>query len=331
MAVTSVSGDTLTGGDDARRPRRPRPQHRWAVRGPPAGVAAAPHSRRSIKWEAAVWLAVTATVAPGVVDRGPGDPAVAVVGGVHGDEPSGVRAVRRLQREGLALERGVRFVLGNPPAYAADERFLDADLNRVFPGDSDAESREHRLAAQLCALTSGMPTLSLHATHATPDPIALAALDDDVAEIAARMPVPHVVDETSAVDGSFTQCSSVVTVEAGCQRTEEAIATAERQIRAFLQLTEALPGEPPEGDTAFYRVDDVVPKPGDADPTVHVDDFARVEPGTTYAAAGDEALVADEAFVPILMSGCGYDDIYGYRGTRLGDGLEEARGAMEDA
>ena len=70
---------------------------------------------------------------PTIEDRGPGEPELAVVGGVHSNEPSGVRAVERLCDADLALQRGVRFVIANPPAVAADERYLDTDLNRIFP------------------------------------------------------------------------------------------------------------------------------------------------------------------------------------------------------
>jgi len=76
-------------------------------------------------------------VPPDVTVAGPGEPEVAVVGGVHGDEPSGVHAVRTLRQADLDLQRGVMFVIANPAAVEAGQRFLDSDLNRMFPGDSE--------------------------------------------------------------------------------------------------------------------------------------------------------------------------------------------------
>ena len=76
---------------------------------------------------------------PDVTTHGPGTPVVAIVGGIHGDEPSGVRAVERLRRAigrgEFDLQRGIALVVGNPPAVAAGVRYLDSDLNRSFPGD----------------------------------------------------------------------------------------------------------------------------------------------------------------------------------------------------
>ncbi|MFB6206427.1 MAG: succinylglutamate desuccinylase/aspartoacylase family protein [Haloglomus sp.] len=272
------------------------------------------------------------SVSPAVVDRGPGDPEIALVGGVHGDEPSGVRAIRNLLDDGLEFERGVRFIIANPPAFAANERFLDTDLNRVFPGDVEAPERERRLAAQLCELTGGLPTLSLHSTHSHPDPIALVAFDDDVAHIAANLPVSDIVDETSTIDGAFTDCSSVITVEAGCQHTEEATETATEQARAFLAVTDAIDESVPDSEATFYRLDEKVEKPSDAAYDLRVENFETVEAGTTYATAGDESFVADRPFVPILMSECGYEDVFGYKGSTVGTSLEEARRELtEDA
>lgn len=195
----------------------------------------------------------------------------------------------------------------------------------MFPGEADAPDRERRLAARLCELTAGLPTLSLHSTHSYPDPIALVALDDDIADVAAALPASEIVDDTTAIDGSFTDCSSVVTLEAGCQQTTDATETATSQARAFLAATDCVDETVPGTDSTFYRIDETKPKPPDASYDLRVGNFERVEAGMTYATADDERFVADREFVPILMSECGYDDIFGYKGTFLGESLDEAR------
>lgn len=300
-----------------------------------AAVARAPWVLfRSDERSAMAANAGTDSVAPAVVDRGPGSPEVAVVAGIHGDEPSGVRAVRGFLGDDPALERGVRFVVANPAAYIADERYLDADLNRVFPGTAGADDRERRLAPQVCAATEGLPTLSLHATHSQSEPIALVDLEEDVADLAAALPVPYVVDETNAVDGAFTTCSSVITLEAGCQHTAAATETATEGIRAFLALTDALeepvPGDDSDTAPEFFTLEGSVEKPSGESYSLRAENFERVPAGARFASAGGEDLVADEPFVPVLMSECGYQDVFGYWGRRLGDSLAEARDALAD-
>ncbi|KAM9857113.1 N-acyl-aromatic-L-amino acid amidohydrolase (carboxylate-forming) B [Aulostomus maculatus] len=59
---------------------------------------------------------------------------VAICGGTHGNEMSGVYMVRELQRkkEDKALSFTVTPVLSNPPAVDACRRYIDTDLNRCF-------------------------------------------------------------------------------------------------------------------------------------------------------------------------------------------------------
>ncbi len=69
------------------------------------------------------------------INRGsqPG-PEVLIVGGVHGDEPSGYHAAREIIY--WEVEKGALMILpeANPPAIEAKERFVDGkrDLNRAF-------------------------------------------------------------------------------------------------------------------------------------------------------------------------------------------------------
>jgi predicted deacylase len=270
-------------------------------------------------------------VPPEVTVRGPGDPEVAVVGGVHGDETGGVRAVRRLRRADLDLRRGVAFVLANPAAVEAGRRYLDSDLNRAFPGDPRGD-REHRLAARICDLIEDRTTLSLHDTHSQPVPFALVHRSQpEEFELASRLPVPHVVDHTGVNEGTITECGLTVEVEVGTQGTEAAAACAERQARAFLRRVGALPGGPPDAAPEYFHMFEPVPKPPDATYELYVENFERVPAGTVYARVDGQELVADEPFYPILMSACGYPDIFGYRGERLGGTLAEVRAAIEAA
>jgi predicted deacylase len=92
------------------------------------------------------------------LDSGLPGPRVVVVGGIHGDEPSGARAAQALA-EGPRPLRGVLMVLpeANPGALAARTRTAPGqpDLNRTFP--------EGALAAPLFQIAlQGDLVLDLH-------------------------------------------------------------------------------------------------------------------------------------------------------------------------
>jgi hypothetical protein len=110
-----------------------------------------------------------------VVGREAG-PCLAVVAGVHGDEPEGIVALDRLWREETLTElRGTLLLVpvANPPAFAAHQRRspLDGlDLNRVFPGDPRGTPYQ-RLARSLFELVAGNAQFlyTLHSWYATGD------------------------------------------------------------------------------------------------------------------------------------------------------------------
>jgi succinylglutamate desuccinylase len=78
---------------------------------------------------------------------------VVIVGGTHGNEPAGVKAMvafhRRLIKDGIKLHSGkVSLLMGNPQAYRKDRRYVDRDLNRIF-GDPDDTTVEGRRALEI--------------------------------------------------------------------------------------------------------------------------------------------------------------------------------------
>lgn len=271
-------------------------------------------------------------VAIDVTVLGDGDPELTIVGGIHGDEPSGVRAIRRVIEREPDLQRPVQFIVANPPAAVAHRRYLDADMNRNFPGSRDASARERRLAAELTDAVTDTTVLSIHSTHSTVDPIAFVSKDHPIAQgVAASLPVEHVVNHNPVVDGAFTSCRRVVSVEAGRQLTDAATHNAARIVRTFLRLTDALPDEPEPGNPDYYTLTEEVAKPSDGEGyQLYVDNFSVVESGDTYAATEDAEFVADDPFRPVLMSETGYEEIFGYKGRKVGDTLSQARNAWPD-
>ena len=270
-------------------------------------------------------------VAPHVAEYGPGNADVAVVCNVHGDEPVGARAIRRVIESSPEFERAVKFVVANPPASIVHRRSIDADMNRVFPGDPDADDRERRLAAHLVNETADCDVISIHSTHATPEPVAFVSEGHARSlEIASKLPIASVVNETPVVDTAFSSTGRVVSIEAGKVEQPNAVAKAEMLIRAFLHDEDVLSDAPPmhAPETNYFEIYDTVEKsPGDESYELLARNFERVEAGEAYAKSNEGTLLADDPFVPILMSQSGYSEIFGYRGRKVGESVEEAKQA----
>lgn len=86
-----------------------------------------------------------------------------VIGGMHGNEPLGIEIVRRLRKQPVG---NVDAILANQSAVAKNCRFVDADLNRSFPGDCGSKEYEPHRANELLKMCGNYDVvLDFHNTH----------------------------------------------------------------------------------------------------------------------------------------------------------------------
>lgn len=255
---------------------------------------------------------------------GDGSPEIAVVAAIHGDEPCGVHAVEQLLADAPTVERPVKFIVANEEALEQGVRYTETDLNRAFPGDPTAETHEKRLAYDLAREIRDCTTLALHSTQSYAEPFALVDTVDAVARsICPHLPVSVLVETEAESDGRLIEYPHTVEVECGLQGSEQAAENAVELIYAFLEATGALSGEEPvagddRDEVAIYNLGRPIPKREAKEYEVFVDNFRPVEAGESFAAADGDELVADEPFYPVLMSPYGYENVFGYRGERVG-------------
>jgi succinylglutamate desuccinylase len=249
---------------------------------------------------------------------GEGTPEVAVVGGIHGDEPCGVAAVRRLIEAEPTVERPVALIVANELAVERGVRYIESDLNRAFPGDP-AGTHEDQLAAKLDAVLEETSVLALHSTQSHDEPFAVVEeITGRTRRICRRLPIDAVVESGSFVEGRLFASADVIEVECGRQRSPAATQNAHDLVRSFLAAEGVLEDSQPVQDHPVYRIRDRVPKRRAQAYDVHVENFSRVAPGDVFATADGEPIRAEDAFYPILMSPEGYDEVFGYAADRVG-------------
>lgn len=256
-----------------------------------------------------------------LIERGSGTPRVAVVGGIHGDEPSGERIV-----DGLAerIDHGdvagtVQLLVANEPALAAGERYTDTDLNRTFPGDLDSDEYERALAPRVLSVLDGADAvLALHSSQSAPPPFAIYSdLTPSVRRTVTALPLDYVLDagglRSTTLDSTLPH---IVSVEVGHQGSEAAVEFGDDATLAFLRGHGVLGDEDPSfTETTVVEGIEEVPK-GDGQPHVYYDNFEEVPPGEVFA-RDDEVThrVERDGIVPVLASEHGYSDIFGLYGS----------------
>lgn len=253
---------------------------------------------------------------------GSGEPDIAVIGGMHGDEPCGVQAVEELAAESPEVQRPVALVVANEEALAAGKRYLDEDLNRAFPGEKGGDTHEKRLAAELTERFGDCTTLSMHSTQSYHG---MFAIVDEVTEYARhvcpRLSVDAVVDAGEHTQGRlFEGVPKTIEVECGYQQSEQATANAVRVAREFLGAVGALPdsARPAKDGLPVFRLTKQVPKEHADKYEVYASNFEPVAAGTPFASADGIDIVAEEDFYPVLMSPEGYEKVFGYAADHVG-------------
>jgi predicted deacylase len=156
-----------------------------------------------------------------VKGRGGGATLIAV-GGIHGNEPAGVEAMRRVLRrlvEGRTPIHGeILAFAGNVPALNKGRRYLDTDMNRLWAPEALAEqsakkrNAEHSERDDLRAVLDGaidrargdVYALDLHSTSAIGGPFAIVRSTLASVAFAAHLPIPVLVGLSELLEGVLT-------------------------------------------------------------------------------------------------------------------------------
>ncbi len=193
-------------------------------------------------------------------------PALLVLGAVHGNEPAGTLACRKLEEElhagKRALLRGKLTLLPvcNPAAAEKNTRQIEENLNRVIRLTDKPQSYEQKLANEIAPQIAAADfTLDLHSSHCPGDlPFAFLDYPDLLAEkIIGRIPVEYVltgwpeiyqanpaIKDYSTLWWAHQNNRAAVTVECGYHFAPEAADVAYRTIINTLQCLGMLAGTP---------------------------------------------------------------------------------------
>ncbi len=181
-------------------------------------------------------------------------PTLICLGGVHGNEPAGVRGLSRvfdrLARDQIPLCGEFLGLAGNLPALAGRQRYIKKDLNRQWltremqaskSGDgSSADSPEDQERSELLRelelvferVTGEVFALDLHTTSGEGAPFVVMGDTLRNRAFALRFPVPVVIGLEEYLDGTISEYLTnrghvTVTLESGQHNSEESVDLAE--------------------------------------------------------------------------------------------------------
>lgn len=205
-------------------------------------------------------------------------PMIVVASGIHGNEPAGVQAARRvlttLQRERLPLAGELVAVAGNLAALARAERFVERDLNRQWlneqterlrrqapelDGSEDNEQRELLRIFDRCVVEANGPVLFVDLHTSSSDGPPFCCLGDTLPNrrIAFALGIPVILGLEETIDGAALEYFNErglagVAIEGGRHDADHTIERLEAAIWVSLVAAGSLP-ESAVTDLARWR------------------------------------------------------------------------------
>lgn len=117
---------------------------------------------------------------------------ILVIGGIHGNEYTGIELVKILNENPL---ENIESVIANPQAVNKDKRFIETDLNRSF-GKTETMSLEEKLAKNLIQKIKKKPLiLDFHNTTADYNSCAITTKKptEEVLKICSHLELEHII------------------------------------------------------------------------------------------------------------------------------------------
>lgn len=218
---------------------------------------------------------------------------IGVVVCLHGTEVSGLEVKDKLDKK-------LSVFIGNPKAIKMGVRFIDSDLNRVFPGDPNGNTEERLASDLLKKLKDFDHIIDLH-TSACDFPLfgIITKPTKEKIEFAKKLGLRKLVIMTNnlAKGGAlidYVKCS--ISLEVGPHsRLENA--------KDFMQAIENLL-QKQDKKMNIYEVYNIVP--GEKNTKFFMKNFKKVKKGTLIA-KGKTNYFAKEDFVPIFVGKTNYN------------------------
>lgn len=171
-------------------------------------------------------------------DSGKAGPTLAIIGGVHGNEPCGIKAIAAVKDEIKPKKGKIIYIIANKEAIKENKRFIEKDLNRSFDSKS-REALEERTAQDIKPyLQAADAMLDIHASR-TPDTERFIICEQHSIAAAKNLAADKILIGIDEFHGGSTdaymnkQGKVGICIECGWNEDEKTTKAAKESIKAF--------------------------------------------------------------------------------------------------
>lgn len=239
---------------------------------------------------------------------------------LHGDEKIGFKVKNIIDK--IPIKKGeLIFLVANEKAAEQNKRFIDSDMNRVFPGSKDGDYEQRRAAEILPMIKSADVVIDIHSTTSElKDALIVTKWNDEIKHLVSIINPKYVLYMKHNRETSMIYHSKAgVAFEYGKDDDNEVIGKVADDIKRVLVDLEMIDGELLEKDfkSKCFEIEQVFPKNQGDILDKNVTNYRVVKKGSVVATHKDIEIVAKEDFYPILFGEKNYNDIFGYMGQEI--------------
>jgi len=245
-----------------------------------------------------------------IVNIGSNGPVVGVVGLVHGDETCGRYVLDQLIKDNGVDGLNLKLIYANLPAEQQKKRYVEANLNRIFPGDPSGKLEEQIAYALREHLIGCDFVIDIHATYDETPAFAISTIDNAAYEkIAAMTGLENYVVMTNKLANGKALIDFVnqnggkgISFEAGKADEPKTSENAMNTVMNFLngikeeafskQDSILVPNKYVAKDVVIAKTEDFVP--------YFVEPFKLLRAGTTYGRDSQQEYSLNEDTFPAL-------------------------------
>lgn len=252
---------------------------------------------------------------------GSGEPKIALVACTHGDEIIGLIIFNAIRAISSELLKPITLITANLRALELNKRFIDSDLNRVFPGIADGD-REERLAFFLnTELNKYDIVIDIHGTNSNIDALVITTdMKVSKLEILSKLSIDKVMLASKEIFGGHEIISNVkcgLALEYGPDKSGDSWPIAWSHIKQLLINLEYLSGQTTNySGKDLYRVYNKYEAPENFVQNEGIDDFKLIKKGDEIGTIDGNIVYANEDFYPIFVGKGSYSKIFALMATK---------------
>lgn len=238
------------------------------------------------------------------VDSGLVGPKIVIFGAIHGNEPVGVEAIIAIQKELDRIKKGeIIFILGNPPAYLQDVRFISSNLNRCFLNNFPKDYEGYRANEITKFLKQYKPDflLDLHSVSLGDTKMEIYKNQKSIIKELCNPNFMQVILSKEAAKGSAIQLQFVPTmaVECGNHKSKKGLSVGLLKIKQVLDYFEMVKFYVDKttkvGEVKIYElIAPIIPLPNFRFISENIESELFVKKNEVYATSGTKHIKAKE-------------------------------------